>query len=130
MGQSAPSLRFNVRFAQQAQDVAGHAHQPETGRQEPQWWGCARAGANLSIPEQAPWWSGEGRREDAKVYKVSDVLEGLVEDVGEALGEGEGPEVRIWAAMPRQGQEATEPGVEWEESGEAERGARVRQEGG
>jgi hypothetical protein len=53
-----------------------------------------------------------------QVDEEGDVFEGLVQDVGEALGEGDGMEVGVW--WRGGGEEGAEPGVEGEQVGEAE----------
>jgi hypothetical protein len=52
-----------------------------------------------------------------QVNEVGEVFEGLVQDVGEALGEGDGVEVGVWWVGG--GEEGAEPGVEGEQGGEA-----------
>jgi hypothetical protein len=125
---SPSTLRLDIRFAQEAQDVAGYAGQPESGGYEPES-GCGRLGG----AERIPVCGCEGCWESLKVNQVGDVFKGLVEDVGEALGEGDGVQVVVYRGGGRglRGrEEKSEPRVERDEGGEAEGCARVSYEGG
>lgn len=52
-----------------------------------------------------------------QINEVGEVFEGLVQDVGEALGEGDGVEVGVCWVGGRE--EGVKPGVEGEQGGEA-----------
>lgn len=91
---SSSALRFNIRFAQEAEDVAGHGGEPEARGYEPE---PGRAGSRtrLGVAKGVIARRCEGCRQDAEVDEERDVLERLVEDVGEALGQGDGVEVGV-----------------------------------
>ena len=113
-GASPPTLAFDVRFAQEAEEIASYTSEPEAAGDEPEFHGrrCGSWCAEKVVARRC-----EREREDAQVDEVGDVFNGLVQDVGEALGEGDGMEVGVW--WRGGGEEGAEPGVEGEQVGEA-----------
>jgi hypothetical protein len=61
---SSSALRFQIRVAQKAEDVAGHADKPEAGGYEPE---SARAGLAREITEGVVAGCCDGGREDVEV---------------------------------------------------------------
>jgi hypothetical protein len=114
-GVSPSTLGLDVRFAQEAEEIAGDTGEPEAGGDEPELRG-RRGGTGRAEKVVARGREGEG--EDVQVDKVGEVFEGLVRDVGEALGEGDGVEIGVWWVGG--GEEGVEPVVEGKQGGEAE----------
>jgi hypothetical protein len=123
----APStLRFDVCDARDTDDITGDPGEPEAGGYEPEAhcrWGRT-GGTEWVVAEGC-----EGGREDLEIDQVGEVFEGLVQDIGEALGYGNGVNVgvsRVGGLFGGSGgEECTQPGVEGKEAGKSERGAGV-----
>jgi hypothetical protein len=114
-GVSPPTLAFDVRFAQEAKEIASYTGEPEAAGDEPEFHG-RRSGSGCAEKVVARGCEREG--EDLQVDEVGDVFKGLVQDVGEALGEGDGVEIGVWWVGG--GKEGAEPVVEGKQGGEAE----------
>jgi hypothetical protein len=114
-GMSPPTLAFDVRFAQEAEEIASYTGKPEAAGDEPEFHGrrCGSWCAEKVVARRC-----EREREDVQVDEVGDVFNGLVQDVGEALGEGDGVEIGVWWVGG--GEEGAEPVVERKQGGEAE----------
>jgi hypothetical protein len=106
---------LDVCFAQEAEEIAGYAGEPEAGGDEPEFRGRrSRTGGTEKVVAGGCERGGK----DTQVDEEGEVFEGLVQDVGEALGEGDGMEVGVW--WRGGGEEGAEPGVEGEQVREAE----------